>query len=130
MNASTTSPRAPAAILADIGAIHNPVKGTLSKVAKTLKNGESSTYYVFQYWENKRHVSVYLDEKKAVNVQEGIDRHKKLKRLFDELAQNGRTAVLTGAAEDPAEKKKRTSSKTSTPRRRQAPASPSRPSPK
>jgi hypothetical protein len=130
MNSSTTSPRASSAILADIRAIQNPVKGTLSKVSKTLKNGETSTHYVFQYRENKRHVSVYVPPEKAPLYQQGIKRHNTLKKLLDELAQSGRNAVLTGAAEDPAEKKKRTSSKPSTPRRRQPPASRSRPSPK
>jgi len=107
MNSSHTGPRATPAILAEISAIQNPVAGTLSQVARTLKNGETATYHILQYWEGRRHVSVYVPPDKLAEIRQGVERNSRLKALFNELAQNGRDAVLSGNADDPVKKKRR-----------------------
>jgi len=127
MNSPTTRSRAATAIIAEIIAIQNPVAGTLSKLKRTLKNGGEATYHILQRWENGKNVSAHVPEDKVEHVAQGIERHRRLKELFRELAEAGTLAVLAGTT-DPGLEKKTKSSRTFSPTRAKKRASRSTPS--
>jgi hypothetical protein len=95
------------AILADINAIRNPVAGTLSEVSKTLKNGEETSFHILQYWDARRHVSIYIPPGKVAAVRAGVEGHGRLKALLRELSGASTHSILCGEADDPLKKKRR-----------------------
>ena len=134
MNLHPNRPRAKKAILADILAIDNPIAGTLTTTIRTLKNGTSSPHYHLQLWKNGKNHTTYVPTDKVEQVKQGIEQHKKLRALAEELEQAGVQAVLLGKPEaasgDDDVKKKSAFSKSSKPNRKKPPKSPSQPSPK
>jgi hypothetical protein len=109
MNHTPIRPKAPTAVTADFNAITNPVIGTLSKLKRTLKNGEVKTDHILQYWENRKHISVYVPPEKVEAIERGIEQRKKLEACSRQWAQAGLHATLHPQPKDAAEKKKNTS---------------------
>jgi hypothetical protein len=96
MNLPPTSPRSAAAILADILAIENPIRGSLTITHRPSKNGTTKTHYHLQKSVNGKNVTTYIPPEKAEEVQKGIEQHKKLRALMDELDASGLQTALHG----------------------------------
>ena len=126
MTLHTTRPAA--AIIADILTIKNPVKGTLTKTMRTLKNGSQYPHYHLQRSVKGKNITTYVPADKAENVMEGIRQQQRLTLLMEELAQAGLNAALADKADSGLEKKRTSSSKTSSPTRAKKRASSSTPS--
>ena len=83
-----------AAIFADINKIKNPIKGTLTKSVRTLKNGSERPHYHLQRSVKGKNVTTYVPPGKTARVSEGIGQQKKLDALVEELARHGLNSVL------------------------------------
>jgi uncharacterized surface protein with fasciclin (FAS1) repeats len=126
MNLSTTRPRATQAIFADILAIENPIRGSLTKVMRPLKNGTAYPHYHLQKWEKGKNVTQHIPIEKVEEVQKGIEQHKKLRELFEELENAGLFCTLNGMPGDVKKNSKSSNSAKSSPSK--SPKSSSRPS--
>jgi len=107
MNTSSGKHRDTSVILADIGAIRNPVAGTLTVVNRPLKNGGSYPHCHLQQWRGGKNVTTYVPPDRVERVKAGIEEHRRMESLVAELAAAGTAAALAGGAGDPAKKKRR-----------------------
>ena len=110
MIASSGKHRDTSAILADIGAIRNPVAGTLTVVNRPLKGGGSYPHCHLQHWRGGRNVTTYVPPDRVEGVRAGIEARRRMESLMAELAAAGAAAALAGEAEDAVKKKRRSPS--------------------
>jgi len=118
MNFSTTRPRNRATILADINAAQPAVAGTLTSKTRTLKNGQTATYYQVQRWDKakKRNITTHVPQDKVEQVRAAIEQHRRFEALALELAQADIAGILddTPRPQQPDLKKKRCAESPST----------------
>ena len=115
MNSHHSPRRKRSDIIADINAIQNTVKGTLTVKKRKRADGETSLYYQLQSWENKKNITTQVHASQVEAVKKGIENRKRLEALMGELLAADTLATLapeTKAAPEPAAeaKKKRTKS--------------------